>query len=74
MEEQALNLARKKAPDAVLHQIDTDLHWTDFRFTDSAATKEITVLIPSPDVPIGQWQVEVPELSKLAGNREPGWI
>jgi hypothetical protein len=72
MNEQALILARKKAPDAVLHQIDTDLHWTDFRFTDGVATKEITVIVPSPDTPIGQWQVEVPDLSKLTGNRAPG--
>jgi hypothetical protein len=70
--EPALNLARKNASDAVLHQIDTNLHWTDFRFTDGTATREITVLVTAPGAPVGQWQVELPERSKLTGNRAPG--
>jgi hypothetical protein len=70
--EQAAQLVREKTPDAVLHQIDTDLHTTTFRFTDKASTQEISVLVPAAGVPPGQWGVEVNPRTPLVGNMSPG--
>ena len=72
LEKQAVKVAQTETPDPILHQVDTDLHWTVFRFTDQAATKEITVLITAPDVPMEQWHVEVNTFSKLVGSKAPG--
>jgi hypothetical protein len=71
-EKQALKMAQKEAPEAVLHQIDTNLQWTLFRYTDKAATKEITIQTLAPDMPPELWQVEVIAFSKLVGNHDPG--
>jgi hypothetical protein len=70
--EQAAQLVPNKTPDAVLHQIDTDLHTTTFRFTDRASTQEISVLIPAAGVPPEQWIVEVNSRTPLVGNVSPG--
>ena len=72
MSEQAMQLVREKTPDAVLHQIDTDLQTTIFRFTDRASTQEISVLVPAAGVPPGQWGVEVNSRTPLVGNTSPG--
>ena len=72
MSEQAMQLVRGKTPDAVLHQIDTDLQTTTFRFTDRASTQEISVLVPAAGVPPGQWGVEVASRTPLVSNTSPG--
>src|SRR5512140_1905752 len=70
--EQAMQRVRKETPDVVLHQIDTDLNKTYFRFTDEAATKEISVLVSAADVPPEQWIIEVNPHTPLIGNTDPG--
>jgi hypothetical protein len=70
--ERAAQLVREKTPEAVLHQIDTDLHTTTFRFTDKASTQEISVVIPAAGVPPEQWVVEVNSRTPLVGNMSPG--
>jgi len=72
LSEQATQLVREKTPDAVLHQIDTDLHKTFFRFTDRASTQEISVLISAAGVSPEQWIVEVNSRTPLVGNMNPG--
>jgi hypothetical protein len=55
MGQQALQIAQKEASQVALRQVDTDLSVTDFRFVDSALTKEIMVVVPAPGAPLGQW-------------------
>jgi len=53
----------------ILHQIDTDLTWTIFRFTDAGATKEITIEVDTPQIPAADWQASVTNFSKLVGSQ-----
>jgi hypothetical protein len=68
---QALPLAQKIAPGAVLRQIDTDGYQTFFDFTDAAATQEITVWMKSPGAPVSQWQAAPASQVKLVDAAEP---
>ena len=72
MEKQASKLAQQQAPGAVLHQIDTDLLWTIFRFTDAGATEEIAIRVDTPQTPAAQWKTDVTSFSKLVGSLGPG--
>ena len=66
LSEQARQRARTLAADAVLRQIDVDLAGGRhiFRFTDAAATYEITVVAPQDAAP-ERWEVSQSEHSKL---------
>ncbi len=72
MSEQALSLAQRQTPDAVLHQIDTDLRQTTFLFTDRAAMHEISVNVAAPETPPEQWTIRDDGLTPLVGNTSPG--
>ena len=71
LSEQARQRAQKESPDAVLRQADTDLNRTISRFTDTAATKEIDITVPSPNASPDQWTAGVTSLSPLLGHSEP---
>ena len=43
-----------------------------FQFTDAAATQEISVTVPSPDVETEAWELNMPSVSKLTSHRAPG--
>jgi hypothetical protein len=72
MSRQATELVQRQSPDAVLHQIDTDLRQTTFLFTDRAATREISVNVAATDMPLEQWAVRDDGLTPLIGNTSPG--
>lgn len=61
-----LVLVEQQSPGAVLHQIDTYLRQTCVRFTDRAATEEISIRVPSAGAPTDQWAIEV-------NQRSPRW-
>ncbi len=74
--QRALQRARQLAPDAVLRQVDVDPQSAGvfFHFTDAAATKEITIQVPRPELAPDQWRVEsTSEFSKLVGLGAPGF-
>jgi hypothetical protein len=64
----AAQRARSVVPDATLRQLDID--WGSgrhiFRFTDAPATQEITVVMPTAEMPSDQWQVMSTTVSPLA--------
>ncbi len=68
--DQARQIAQKEIPDAVLRQVNTDLHKTTFWFTDKAGTKEIDITTPSSDAPPDQWSTYITSLSPLLGRSE----
>lgn len=71
--DQAAILAREEAADVVLRQLDVGrdpLRWI-IRFTDAAATQEITVMVPVEDVPSGEWEVST-GISPLIGHKSSG--
>ena len=72
MAAQALPLAQKIAPDAVLRQIDSDAYQTFFDYTDAAASKEVTVWVKSPGAPPAQWQAQPAAQSNLVSPGESG--
>ena len=73
--DQATTLANGVAADAVLRQVDLGrdpVRWW-IRFTDAAATQEITVIVPVGDVPIEDWEVST-GISPLIGHQSPGLV
>jgi hypothetical protein len=69
---QALLLAQKTLPGAVLRQIDSDAFQTVFIYTDPGATQQITVLVNSPGTPVDQWQAAAaPRLSLIDASEQP---
>ena len=73
LSEKAARRAEEEAPDAVLRQLDLGrdrVRWW-IRFTDAAATWEITVLVPVEDVPSGEWEVRT-GISPLIGHQSLG--
>ncbi len=73
MSEQARQIAQQELPDVVLRQVDSnaDLSEFTFRFTDSAATKEIDITGAVPNVLPEQWSAQVITLSPLLGSSQP---
>lgn len=71
MSEQAMSIAQKEAPEAILRQIDTDLNRTNFGFTDGKGTRHISVLVPAPEVPPDQWVTQVQSFTPLVGRSGP---
>ena len=71
--DQATTLAKAVDEDPVLRQLDLgrdSVRWW-IRFTDAAATQEITVLVPVEDVPSEEWEVRT-GISPLIGHPSPG--
>ncbi len=73
MGNQALQRASRIASRPTLRQVDVDpkTGHSIFLFTDTAATVEIDVEIPTPNSPTDQWEVSLVSSSKLVGIREP---
>ncbi len=73
MGEQARQIAQRELPDVVLRQIDSnaDLSEFTFRYTDSAATKEIDITGAAPNVSPEQWSAQIITLSPLLGWSQP---
>ncbi len=73
MSEQARQIAQQELPDVILRQLDSnaDLSEFTFRFTDSAATKEIDITGAVPNVLPEQWSAQVITLSPLLGWSQP---
>ena len=71
--DQATTLAQGEAADVVLRQLDVGrdpVRWI-IRFTDAAATRAITVMVPVEDVPSGAWEVST-GISPLIGHKSQG--
>ena len=71
--DQANALAEGVAADPVLRQVDLGrdpVRW-GIRFTDAAATQEITVVVPLKDVPSDKWEVRT-GISPLVGHQSSG--
>jgi hypothetical protein len=64
--EQSTQLVRKKASDARLLQVDTDLVQSSFRFGQGAEGEEIYVRVPTASTPSDQWTVRVDPFAKPA--------
>ena len=73
LSEAAARRAEEEAPDAVLRQIgiSPDVGRTIFRFTDAAATKEVSVTVPEPGTPPDSWSIRSGG-SYLLGHQSPG--
>ena len=73
LSEKAARRAEEVAPDAVLRQVDVspDVGRTIFRFTDAAATKEISVTVPEPGAPPEAWNIHS-GISPLIGHQSLG--
>ncbi len=73
LEGQAKALAEELAADAVLKQVDRgrDMVGYIFHYTDTAATRVITVSVPVDEVPSGEWEVRT-GISPLIGHQSPG--
>ena len=56
-------------PVVILHQIDTNLTWTIFHFTDAGATKEITIEVDTQQTPASDWKTSADHHSKLVGSQ-----
>lgn len=70
--EQARGRASETAPNAALRQIDVGAAGDRaFRFTDIAATEEITVIVPEPGIFPDRWDVRR-GISPLVGSSGPG--
>jgi len=69
----AVKKAQEIIPSAVLHQVDVGpvTRTLVFRFTDAAATEELTMTASSPDLPPDRWKVDR-GASPLVGTKEPG--
>lgn len=70
--QQALQMARSDIPDAILRQVYTDLTITTFHFTDAAATRLVSINIPTPGAAPGEWKVDRGGISPLLGSAQPG--
>ena len=72
--EEALGLARKTIPDAVLRQVDVspDGGAISFRFADEAAARSIDVHVPGPDVRNGDWRVVEGGFTPFIGQANSG--
>ena len=73
LSEEAARRAQEEAPDAVLRQVGVspDVGRTIFRFTDPAATKEVSVTVPEPGAPPEAWKIHI-GVSPLIGHPSPG--
>lgn len=69
----AFQRAARVVPDPVLRQVDVipPAGRTIFYFTDTAATLEIDVDVPTPNAPAEQWRVRSTSFSKLVGFQAP---
>ena len=72
--EEALGLARKTMPDALLRQVDVspDGGAISFRFTDELAARGADVHVPSPDVRSNDWRVVDAGLTPFIGQASLG--
>ena len=72
--EEALGLARKTIPDAVLRQVDVspDGGSISLRFADEVAARGIDVHVPGPDVRRGDWRVGHVGFTPFTGEANPG--
>ncbi len=71
MSRQALQMAQKTSPDAMLLQVDTNQVWSTFRFSNTANDLEIDVSAPTPDAALSSWTVQTSNLSPLLGQPHP---
>ena len=73
LSEKAARRAEEEAPSAVLRQlgISPDVGRTIFLFTDAAATKAVTVIVPEPGAPPEAWSIHI-GVSQLIGHPSPG--
>ena len=71
MGQEALQIAQKTSPDAILLQVDTNLVWSTFRFSNAANNLEIDVNVPTPDALPSVWMVQTSDLSPLLGQPHP---
>ena len=67
----ALQIAQKMSPDAILLQVDTNLVWSVFRFSNAANNVEIDINAPAPDTSSSAWTVQTSTLSPLLGQPHP---
>ncbi len=70
LEEQARQVAQKSQGE-ILRQVDTDMVTIDFRFVDRAATREVTIVIPTLNTPVEQWKTVVNTVSPLLTYPSP---
>ena len=71
MSQATLQIAQKTSPDAILLQVDTNLVWSTFRFSNAANNLEIDVNTPTPDASPSAWTVQTSDLSPLLGQPHP---
>jgi len=66
---QAMTSLRARMPDAVLAQIDVNPETgaVNFRIVNGDSTFGADVVVPSPDIPVGEWQVLLGQYSPLSG-------
>ena len=74
LSEEAARRAEEEAPDAILRQLDVspDVGRTIFRFTDAAATKEVSVTVPEPGAPPEAWSIHSGLPHHLPVHDNPG--
>ena len=71
--EEALGLARKTIPDAVLRQMDVSPDGgISLRFTDEATSRGIDVHVPGPAVETSDWRVVESGFTPFEGQANPG--
>ncbi len=70
LKEQARQVAQKSEGE-IIHQVDTDMVTIDFRFIDRATTREVTIVIPTLNTPVEQWNTVVNTVSPLLTYPSP---